>query len=161
MVQSSNPKQKYHQQRDKDGKNAPLLVDNQHKQKAPLLVTMDRPQLQPLNELPTSDQIQVSESCGNDKEDGHIEENVPTVGDDGEDIETELVDGTSTSEGDQFLQRHIKTEETDLLMSTGEGKLEDGHPSRSPPEAEQAQEATTQVCLLILTLYLRNNYIPV
>ena len=43
MVQSSNPKQKYHQQRvagRERGKGEASLVDQKHKQKAPLLVTV-------------------------------------------------------------------------------------------------------------------------
>ena len=43
MVQSSNPKQKYHQQRvagRERGKGEATLVDQKHKQKAPLLVTV-------------------------------------------------------------------------------------------------------------------------
>lgn len=40
MIQSSNPKQKYQHHRGVERKPDPLLVDQQHKQKAPLLVTV-------------------------------------------------------------------------------------------------------------------------
>ena len=124
-------------------------MDKQHKQKAPLLVavpeTRDRQQL---SELPTSDQMQMSESYGNNKEDGRVpdlEGTVPMVGGDVEDIiETEPVCESGTKEGDLILQEHTKTKEHNLLPRNDEGKLKD---TRSPPETEQAQEATVQVCV--------------
>lgn len=148
MVQSSNPKQKYHQQRDKSEKNtSSSLVDKQHKQKAPMLVTVsetvDSPLLQPQSDLPTSHQKQESELCEEDEELG------ATVGDGSEDKETESVGGMRTSEGDQLIQKQTERKETELLVAADESKLEDSHQrSRSPPDTEQEQEATAQVLIL-------------
>ena len=160
MVQSSNPKQKYHQQRDKSEKNTPSsLVDKQHKQKAPLLVTVpetvDGPLFQPQSDLPASDQMQESELC----EEGEIiSELGTTVGDGIEDKEVISVDGTSSKEGDQLIQKHTESKETELLVTADESKLEGNHPlSRSPPDTEQEQEATAQVFLPIFIPCVRNS----
>ena len=160
VVQSSNPKQKYHQQRDKSEKSTPSsLVDKQHKQKAPLLVTVpetvDGPLFQPQSDLPASDQMQESELC----EEGEIVSELGTaVGDGIEDKEAESVDGTSSKEGDQLIQKHTESKETELLVTADESKLEGNHPlSRSPPDTEQEQEATAQVFLPIFIPCVRNS----
>ena len=148
MVQSSNPKQKYHQQRDKDEKNtSSTVVDKQHKQKAPLLVTVpetaDHPLLQPQGDLPTPHQKQESELCEKDEEQG------ATLGDAVDDKESEPAGGVRTSEGDQPMQEHSKGEEAELSATADESKLEDNH--RSPPDTEQEQEATPQVLVHLIS----------
>jgi hypothetical protein len=147
VVQSSNPKQKYHQQRDKGEKNtSSTVVDKQHKQKAPLLVTVsetvDNPLLQPQSDSPTPHQKQESELCEEDEEQG------ATVGDGIDDEETEPAGGMRTSEVDQPLQKHSEGEEAELSVTANESKLEDNH--RSPPDTEQEQEATPQVLVHLI-----------
>lgn len=142
MVQSSNPKQKYHQQRHKSDKNtSSSVVDKPHKQKAPLLVTVsetaDSPLLQPQSDLPTSSQKLESELCEGDEEQG------ATVSDGIDDKEAEAVHGVRTNEGDQEMHRRTEGTETELLVTAGESKPEES--SRSPPDTEQEQEATAQV----------------
>ena len=147
VVQSSNPKQKYHQQRDKGEKStSSTVVDKQHKQKAPLLVTVPETADNPLlhvqpQSLPTH-QNQVSE-LHISKDD---EEQGATLDDAVDDKETEPAGGVRTSEGDQPMQEHSEGEEAELSVTADGSKLEDNH--RSPPDTEQ-QEATPNPQVLI------------
>ena len=143
VVQSSNPKQKYHQQRNKSEKNtSSSMVDKQHKQMPPLLVTVSEAidsQLQSQSDLPTSPQKGGSELYEENEEQG------TSMGDGITDKDTEPVDGMRTSEGDQVMQRHVEGKETELV-TTDEGKVgESQQLPRSPPDTEQEQEATAQV----------------
>lgn len=151
VVQSSNPKQKYHQQRDKGEKNTPSSqVDKQHKQKAPLLVTvpktLDSQLLQTQSDLSASDQIQESE-LGEKVE--IVSELGATISDDTEDKETESMDGISTKEGNQSIQKHTERKVAEMFVTADESKLEDNHQlSKSPPDSEHEQETTAQVLLI-------------
>ena len=166
MVQSSNPKQKYQQKRGasgKGGRSEPSPVDQRHKQKAPLLVTVPEttdnqlPLLQ--DAMTTSNQEQVSVPSGQDEESEHtitlnsVEDKLPSVGDElmaVEDIETE---GLYDKEEKQEV---IESEETgtSVLPGIDEGRTEikpDDGQSPLSPEVTQLQEHTERVCTQNLT----------
>ena len=159
VVQSSNPKQKYQQQRGvggKGGRDGPSLVDQQHKQKAPLLVavpeTMDSLLLQPQDGSTTSFQAHVSIPHGQSerttdlnslKELVHSLRHEPLAV---EDMEVDV-----SNKGDKQV---LKTEvySTNMLVTIdehgkNEGENEHGeHQQFLSPEASQLQESTKQVC---------------
>lgn len=152
-------------------------MDQQHKQKAPLLVTVsettddaDDVLLQPQTDMSISSQIHVSVPYVHDKQGElipelkSVEERVP-VDSNGqmaaEDIETEDVEGASSKIGEEVKQRLLETKEadTDLLASICEekakqlGTKQEDSQSVHMPETSLAQESVADVHVQVAIQY--------
>lgn len=161
MVQSSNPKQKYQQQHGvggKGGRDGPLLVDQQHKQKPPLLVTvpetMDCLLLQRQDGTPTLSQTHVSISHGQSEHTTDlysVKEKVPSAGHEPmtvEDMKSDELNDISTK-GDKQVPE-TQGSGTNMLATTDEHRTnerenEHEHQLYQSLEEPQLQEGIKQV----------------
>lgn len=162
MVQSSNPKQKYQQQRGVDGKggrDGPSLVDQQHKQKAPLLVTvaetMDSQLLQTQDGTAPLSQSHVSIPHGQSEHTtdlNSVKRIVHSLGRESVPVEDMEID--VSTKGDKQV---LKTEGngTNMLATIDEHRKNETenehgeHQLSLSPEASRLQESAKQVCLQI------------